>query len=194
MKNSGKRWAETTILAAAKRTGKSTVAEKIIANSSLSNALIYKMGVNVYDEAFKKYKVIEDLYKYKGGKVIVNGGHIEYRTFLDLCYKQYRNGILLIDDCGVFENNVPTPELRAILTDNRKLGIEVILVYHGLSKVPIEMFTFANNIILGVTTDNFMYKLNKLPDIEDQLLAAKARIDRAAEAGNRYYKEWIKLS
>ena len=197
------RWCEATALISAKRTGKSTTAEEIVRRSSLPNALIFKEGINLYDEAFKGYPTVEDIYSYKGGKVLVDGGRIPYRKLLAMCYTSYRNGLLLIDDAAQYEKDVITPELRRLLIDNRKLGIEILLVYHGITQVPIEVFPYLNNIILGHTTDNFEYKINKLPNIADDLRAAKEAITETlkyckcqgiCKCGRRYTKKLIVLS
>lgn len=188
------RQAEVGIICAAKRHGKSTIAEKLIAKNSFPNALIYKEGVNVYDEAFKKYKVLEDIHKYEGGKVIVNGGYIDYRVFMGMCYDYFRNGVLLIDDAASYESDVITPEIKRICIDSRKLGIDLVLIYHGFSDVPIKFFPYINWIILGHTTDNFEYKAKKLPGGGAELLEAKKRITAEVQKGNRYYKEFIRLS
>lgn len=190
------RWPEVTLLVAAKKHGKSTTAEWFVRNNSQPNGLIYKEGINLYDEAFYgKYPVVDDIYSYRGGKVIVNGGNIEYRPFLDLVYNKYRNGSLVIDDAGIYESDVVTPELKRILIDSRKLGLDVLLMFHCLSDVPIKMFPYVNNIILGHTTGNFRHKVKKLPNNGQELIEMQQRIAyQALQKGNKFYREFYKLS
>lgn len=200
---SQERQAQVTLFVAAKKHGKSTLAELMVRNHYYPNALIYKEGVNVYDEAFKKYPVIEDIYSYKGGKVVVNGGFIRYKNFLKLVNDKFRNGVLMLDDIAEYERNDISDELWPILVNNRKLGIEVVLLYQGLTDVPIRMFKYVNTVILGYTNDGFEYKLNKFPDRGGPFRIAAEKVKAIhnqctckdpCRCGKRYYREIIKLS
>lgn len=176
----------------AKGYGKSTLIAKLIKNSHHRNALIYKIGLNAADPAFKDFKEVS-FFKYKGGKVIINAAEIEYKDFLEAILAKFRNGILLIDDASFYEMDTLSPQLKKIMLMCRHLGIDVIMVYHGLSDLPIKQLPYTNQIILFHTTDNAGYKAKKLPGMEG-LEQAKNRIARQVAAGNKYYFEVIKLS
>lgn len=199
------REAEVTIIAAAKKHGKSTLAEQMIRQHPFKNALIFKEGINLADKAFIKYPQITDLSKYKGGKKVVDGGYIDYYTFLRLVNKHFKDGLLLLDDIVEYEPNDLSPQLRPILVNNRKMGLEVILLYQAVGDVPKRMWRYVSNCIMGYTIENLEDAVYKLPNKGVEFFKARERIIRvhdrckcgqenACKCGNRYYKEVIKLS
>lgn len=191
------------MVTAAKRHGKSSVVRKLIEAIPGDNILVYKGGVNVYDKAFEGYHVVP-IRQYKGGRAIISEDDVAYKPFLKLVNKHFRNGVLVIDDASMYEVNDVSNEIRPLLINCRRLGVDVFLVYHSLADTPIRMFNYTDVLVLGRTGGNFKYKLNKLPAGEE-ITAKSARINRIVascicdaqkpcKCGKRYYREVIKLS
>lgn len=173
--------------------GKSTFTSRIIQQSKDANAIIYKMALNIDDKAFSKFPECKDIAKYTGGKVKISDLTIKYPKLVRLVVDKYRNGHFVVDDAGLYERDIISDELNDLVMMRRHIGVDVSLIYHGLSFLPIQQFPFINNIILFHTTDNFTYKARRLPAGE-QLQAAKDRIAAQVVKGNKYYHEVIKLS
>lgn len=174
--------------------GKSTSVVKLLAKSPFPNRLVFKEGVNVTDPAFRGWKVVP-FEKFAGGNAIIDGGEIDYRQFIKLCTTKLFNATLVIDDAGIYESNDISPELKKLLINCRRQKVDVILVFHGLSDMPIRLWSYLNWVVLHHTTDNFKYKASKVPNGE-MLLAAQKRIAAQVIKGgkHKYTVEQIKLS
>jgi hypothetical protein len=72
--------------------------------------------------------------------------------------------------------------------------IDIILVYHGLSYLPIDQFVFVNNIVLFNTNDNIKYKNNKLPNMADLERAVLLARQNYQSTANRYTPAIVRLS
>lgn len=180
------------ILVGAPGFGKSTKGAEIVSRTHDKNAIIYKMLLNIDDKAFAKFPHVQ-LKNYKGGKVKIDDLQIKYSDMVKAVTRDFRNGMFVVDDAGNYERNIISEELNRLVSMRRHIGVDVLLIYHGLSFLPIQQFPFINNIILFHTTDNPSYKGGKIPEME-KLLAAKARIAAQVARGNKYYHEVIKLS
>lgn len=182
------------IVAGFKGHGKSSYVRQRIDASPLPHALVYKFGLNLFDPAFKGYPIINDLRQYKGGKVIVNGGKVKYADFIKFCFR-IKDINVVIDDAKTFERHSITQEMADLLIYNRRIPADVWLIYHGMTDVPIEMYSCVNDIILFHTVDSIERKGNKIPsDIMPMLLTAKNRISQKVAKGHKYYKEVITLA
>lgn len=171
--------------------GKSTyTAEKIVTRAK-GNAIIYKADFNINDKAFAKFPYV-DIEKYKGGKVKVSDANIEYKDFVRWCYRNMRNGTLVVDDASIYEQNAISKELLRLIAMRRHIGVDVYLVYHGLTGFPIDQYKFLDYLVLFNTKDEISYKRNKIP-MFDKLQAAKDRISAQVARGNKYYYEAIKM-
>lgn len=155
--------------------GKSTwIANRI--KLAKCNVIVYKHIVNIDDNAFK-------FLSHKNTNNIRQGVNIgepvkckisgidrkDYIVFLEWVKKNYRNGILVIDDATIFERDRLTTEMNFILTMKRHLGLDIFLVYHGLTLLPIEQFLLCKSIILFNTTDSLQYKASRLPQYKSLL-------------------------
>jgi hypothetical protein len=176
----------------AKGYGKSTLIAKLVASSHHKNALIYKTPVTVGDAAFKAFRYVP-FNKYKGGKVIISAGDVKYLDFLEAVMTKLRDAVVVIDDSAFYERHNLSVQLEQLMNQCRHVDIDVITVYHGLTKFPIQQIPYLNNIVLFHTNDNAAYKANKLPGFE-QLQDSINRIAGEVAKGNRYYYEVIKQS
>lgn len=142
-----------------------------LCKKSKCNVIVYKHLATIDDNAFdflkleniKNFKIQPGIYK----KCKMGGyNHHQYIEFLEFVKKNYRNGILIIDDATIFERDRLSVEMNFLLTMKRHLGLDIFLVYHGLTLLPIEQFLLCKQIILFNTTDSLKYKASRLPKYE----------------------------
>jgi len=154
--------------------GKSTLTAAIVKKQN-QNAIVYKHVANIDDPAFD-FLTIKSQTNWRQGaapgeavKCKFAGRQDDYRSFLKwmISPNGYRNGMLIVDDAGLFERDRLTKEMNEIVTMRRHYGIDVILVYHGLTFLPIDQFPFLNNIVIFNTNDNIRYKGAKLPQMQE---------------------------
>lgn len=134
------------------------------------NAIVYKHMSNADDAAFS-FLNIKTTTSWRQGatpgeavKCKITGMETkEYIEFLRWVKANYRNGMLVIDDATIFERDRLSAEMNYLLTMKRHLGLDIFLVYHGLTLLPIEQFILCRYIILFNTTDNVRYKVSRLP-------------------------------
>lgn len=160
------------IVSGAPGSGKSTFLSKLV-NAYPQNVIVYKHLANIDDKAFSALTA-KTTSNFKQGaapgafvKCKIAGTQEDYPAFLQWIKRSYRNGLLIIDDCTIFERDRLSKTMNELVTMRRHYGIDIILVYHGLSLLPIEQFIFINNLVLFKTSDNFIYKANKIPNIEN---------------------------
>lgn len=67
-------------------------------------------------------------------------------------YNRFWYGTLLIDDAGGLLNRYQNQMIENILMDARHKGTDVILIFHGFSKIPLYVFEYINWIIVFKTT------------------------------------------
>ncbi len=118
--------------------------------------------------------------------------------------ENFRDGLLIFDDCRMYLHASTDQELLDMLIGSRQRGADVITVGHGFSQVPPTFFTFATRIILFRTRDNIMSRKDYILNF-DELKEAQERINfRATDTArawtdsgkipdNKYYKEIIKV-
>ncbi len=187
-------FARFNIVCGTNGTGKSTFVSKVIANTHHRDVLVYIEDIDTYGNPFNLPTV--PFFKYKGGKVTINADEINFESFLTAVVKQFRNGMLVIDEAGMynmFAEGKPIQPLLNLMKQRRKYNIEVYFIYHGLSEINVKLFKWTNNLILFHQTDEFKHKAAVIPRIEE-LKAAKDRISKQYFSGNVHYAERVQLS
>ncbi len=180
---------EFNLIAGSPGAGKSTFTANYI-KAYRENVLVYKHIANIDDPAFAfltsktKESWRQGAAVGAGVKCKIAGKQEEYAGFLQWLMSPagMRNGLLVVDDATIFERDRLSKEMNELVTMRRHYGIDVWLVYHGLSLLPIEQFIFCNHIVLFNTNDNIKYKANKLP----AYLQLKSAIDEARSNFNSY--------
>ncbi len=188
-------WARLNIVVGTNGTGKSTLIDKVVSKTHFRNALIYIESIDLNGNPFKGLPTIP-LKLYKGGKVTIDADEIPFDRFISAVANYYRNGMLVIDEAGMYElmeDGQPIPPLLKLLKQRRKYNIEIYLLYHGVSEIPVRLFKWVNNLILFHQTDEFKHKAAVIPRIEE-LRAAQMRVRTQYFKGNVHYCERIQLS
>lgn len=151
--------------------GKSTFTAEFVKKYA-ENALVYKHITNIDDRAFS-FLPEKTTSNWRQGahpgapvKCKIAGLQEDYIGFLKWVVSSYRNGLLIIDDATIFERDRLSKEMNFLVSMRRQIGVDLWLVYHGLSLLPIEQFVFVNNIIIFNCNDNIDYKANKMPQFQ----------------------------
>lgn len=163
---------ECTIVTGATGAGKSTWIAGFVKTYKRS-VIVYKHYVNIDDKAFD-FLTTKTMSNYRQGvkpgevvKCKISGRDInDFQEFLKWCDKNFRHGLVVIDDSLMFERDRPSRKFLDFLIMKRHYAINIFVVYHGLSAIPIEIFTYSQKIILFNTTDNTSYKKNKISNYD----------------------------
>jgi len=163
---------ELTIFAGATGAGKSTWIMNFI-KTYKRNVIVAKHTVNINDKAFLELPE-KTMSNWRQG--VAPGGMVkckiaiaskkEWLAFLKWCKTNFRHGLVVADDAIMFERDRPSDPFLEFLVMKRHYAMNIFLPYHGLSAIPIEMFTYANKLILFETTDNPDYKASKIPQAD----------------------------
>lgn len=187
-------------------TGKTTLAKNLIENrpKSQPNALVYVEEENIKERSYLPIPLCSPLSKYAGGAAQINAGDISIESLLWKICRSYRDGILVIDEAGLYElaytnphnkKVEPIPPLKLILKHRRKYNITLYLLYHGLSEIPVQLIKYMNNFVLFHQTDEFAYKKGVIPRVAE-LEAMQRRVGDKYFSGEKdckYYHERLKL-
>jgi len=106
---------------------------------------------------------------------------------LPIISNNYRNGILIFDDCRAYLTASLDSDLHNIMIRRRQKMMDIIAVGHGFTEVPPKFFTFASEIILFRTIDNIDMRKPIIRNFE-QMKAAQIRINKAAQTNPHYYE------
>lgn len=132
----------------------------------------------------------------KARKLIYRDGDLKYIS------DNFRNGMLVFDDCRMYLHAATDQELLDMLIGSRQRGVDIITVGHGFTQVPPAFFTFATRFILFQTRDNIdrrkdcILNFDQLKDAQQRINSratdtTKAHIPGKSIADNRYYYEII---
>ncbi len=168
------------IVAGAPGMGKSTMLANM-AKKERGNVCVLKHAVNIEDKAFG-FLTEKTMSNWRQGaaptipvkfKISILDDD-EYKEFLNwVLAKNFQNGLLILDDQGMFEQNQSSKIWKRIMIMRRHVQLDIAVVFHGLTQVPIDMFTFANYLILYNTADEFSYKHSKIPNFKTLLKATE---------------------
>jgi hypothetical protein len=193
------------LLAGAPRAGKSSFSAKVM-RAYPENAIIVKHTANINDATFSflTEKTTDNWRQgvpkngYAKCKMAFKDRKKDYPAFLQWVIDHFRNGLLVIDDATIFERDRLTEGMNEIVSMRAHLGIDIMLIYHGFTLMPIEQFIFCNHLIIFNTTDNLEYKKSKIPFFKEVVAATHTARQRfrlhLPQDPHRYVPEIVKLS
>ena len=173
MANKKIRHRKVMIVSGAKKMGKSSfVAERI--KKAKGNCIITKHPINIHDPAFDFLSARD----YKDWRKGVSGNNFTkckasispsmYKDFLKwVMLGNFKNGLLIIDDCSAYEKNKTSKELDELLIYCRHNGVDVILVFHGLRRIPNDMFDLVELFVFYSDNSNFELRRGKIENFEE---------------------------
>jgi AAA15 family ATPase/GTPase len=101
--------------------------------------------------------------------------------------KNYRNGLLVFDDCRAYFKSTVDRELHNLLIRRRQNMQDIIAVGHGFTEVPPKFFTFASYIILFKTVDNIKRRKDVIRDF-DRVEQIQKEVNQQAISNPHFYK------
>lgn len=167
-------------------TGKTTLVKKIIA-AELKKQEGRALIVTPDDIEFQSLEYVHDRFPerikwYKGARKI-----IYFDGLLPIIANNYRNGLLVFDDCRAYLDAKVDQDLHNLLIRRRQKSIDIVAAGHGFTEIQPKLFTFASEIILFKTIDNIERRKNVLKDFE-KMKAAQALVNNEAMKNPHYYK------
>lgn len=128
-----------------------------------------------------------DIYNLKGIERIQYTGEME--VFDDI-RKEFFNGMLVMDDCRAYIKNNLHQYIKALLISRRQIMTDIIMAFHNVVDIPVQVFYYAPEIILKKTSASFLHRKNLiLPDLYEKLEKAQERVNKHS---NKYYYELIR--
>ncbi len=116
---------------------------------------------------------------------------IYFPGLLEIISNNFREGLLIFDDCRSYFTTTTDPTLLNILIRRRQKMLDVAVVGHGFTQIPPAFFTFATHYVLFKTIDNIERRKNVIQNF-DEMKAAQLRINEKS-ATDAHYNEIIKL-
>ncbi len=91
----------------------------------------------------------------------------------------FRNGLIIFEDCTKYISGNVDPSIKAFLVDHRMYGLDLIFTFHSLKRVPPQFWEMVNFITLFKTAEVFESARNKnlIPNYE-KILTAFNRIQK----------------
>ena len=167
-------------------TGKSTFVKQLVVNE-LEKKYSHILVVTPHDMEFTSLPLVNSRFPnriewYKGARRI-----IYFDGLLPIILKNFKNGLLIFDDCRAYFTSSLDQDLHALLISRRQLMIDIVAVGHGFTEVPPKFFTFATHFALFKTIDNIDRRKNVIQNFE-QMKAAQLRVNREAQTNPHYYE------
>lgn len=182
---SGKRTTKLIVILGYTGTGKTTMVKKLVTEESRNRgrALIITPDDREFSNVpYFNLRFPDRLATFNGERRI-----IYYDGLLPVIRDNFRNGLLVFDDCRSYLSAATTQELHNILIRRRQKMYDMIAVGHGFTEVPPKMFTFASHIILFATKDNIHSRKTVLRDYQSMEIAQQ-RINAMALKDAHYYE------
>jgi hypothetical protein len=184
------RQAQTDIFVGINGTGKTSLLKKII--SDMNNhghriLIVTPDAIEWRDIPSISYRLKHHIRTYKGIRRIVY-----YDDCLADVQKYFTNGVLVLDDARDYIKAQTDDVMRWLKLRRRQAGIDLFAVFHGLSQVPPEFFTFTSHLWLFYTTDNLKRRSDCLEEhLYTEIQQCKQDILKEVEQGNPYAKKLI---
>lgn len=183
--------------------GKSSLLKKMVLaeiKKPDSHALIVTRHLNEWENIPE----VHGRFRWRAGdyvkvrKIIFRDGDLQYIS------DNFRDGLLLFDDCRMYLHVATEQELLDMLIGSRQRGVDVVTVGHGFTQVPPAFFTFSTLIILFQTRDKIDRRKEFILNY-DEMKEAQERVNfRATDTlkawtgsgkieHNKHYYEIIKV-
>lgn len=149
------------------KTGKTYFLEKLVRNKKIKKLLVYDIN---REKAYRHLPVIGpySLDKFlKGKRRITNTNP---KIVLNCIEMLYINGVLILDDFDRYGSFI-TQEMVSLLFGNRHLGLDILIVFHSLARVPPVLYESCHTVVLKKTSEKPSRAIYKMPNHEKVLKA-----------------------
>ena len=186
------RQAKTDIFVGINGTGKTSLLKEVITqmnNSGHRILIVTPDALEWRDVPTISNKLKHHIKTYVGMRRIVY-----YDNCLEDVQKYFSNGVLVLDDARDYIKAQTDSVMRWLKLRRRQSGIDLFAVFHGLSQVPPEFFTFTSQMWLFYTTDNLKRRSECLEEhLYTEIQNEKQNILKEVENGNQYARRLITL-
>lgn len=158
---------ENILIVGAQKTGKSTLAKKFISETNRKALIIDSEGL---EQLWWDYPIIDvnQLHKFKSGKARVIFNEDDPRFFRTI-RENFHDGFLVLDDSAFFLADRRAEHFRKLWMKNRQTNNDVVAIFHGMSEVPPNFWTFVSILALFNTTDSFERSKYGYPEPEKMI-------------------------
>lgn len=113
----------------------------------------------------------------------------DYNLVLATFVETFRNGLLILEDANFYLTAARNMTLWKILVSRRHMGMDVVLTFHSLARIPPYLYEMLNYIILFKTNENIDRVQNKIPNF-DKVESIKNKINKNP---NKYFHQVIEM-
>ncbi|MDR0602711.1 MAG: ATP-binding protein [Bacteroidales bacterium] len=186
------RQAKTDIYVGINGTGKTSLLKEVITQMNKQGhriLIVTPDSLEWREVPTISYRLKHHIKTYTGMRRIVY-----YDDCLSDVQKYFSNGVLVLDDARDYIQAQTDSVMRWLKLRRRQAGIDLFSVFHGLSQVPPEFFTFTSQMWLFYTTDNLKRRSDCLEEhIYNEIQNAKQDILKEVNEGNMYARRLISL-
>lgn len=161
----------SALVVGGKGVGKSTYLASVAKKyPKASKVLIIDVNGSPAYNCFQQIQV-NDIRNLKSGVVKLIG--TPDRDTLKKIAQDFRNGLIIFEDCTKYIDGNPKPEIKAFLVDHRMYGCDLIFTFHSLKRVPPFFWEMTAYVTLFKTLENFDTgaNRNRIPNFENMLKA-----------------------
>lgn len=178
-----------TIILGYNGTGKTTITKKIVLHElkKKRRALI----ITPDDIEWPTVEMVHPKFPHRIREYVGARKMIYQPGILEIISENFRNGLLIFDDCRAYLTASLDADLHNIMIRRRQKMMDIIAVGHGFTEVPPKFFTFGSELILFRTIDNIEKRKPVIRNFE-AMKAAQIRINQRAET-NPHYSEVIPM-
>ena len=113
---------------------------------------------------------------------------IYFKGLLEIIDNYFFNGMLIFDDCKSYlKTQKDFNSLETFLQRRRQKSIDVLVIGHGFTQIPVNFFTYATHYVLFRTRENINRRRESLPEFDFWLEAQERVNSRAIDTT----KAWI---
>lgn len=152
------------IMVARKASGKSTylnnLAEDYVKANNQKKALIidvnfspaYDKHINLSPRNFEKWCNDINFWRYRRVKRFYMQ---EHKEMFKLMADNYRNGLIVFEDCTKYIRSNIDLEMLKFITDHRMMQCDLVFTFHSIQRVPKQFWEMATHVIIGKTQESF---------------------------------------
>lgn len=186
------------VIVGRKRTGKSTLANKIASSKAYKNRRVLIINVN-NSPAYNEHPVISypEMMAWKGSGTYQFYDRDHERMFARLLeiFKPERNrfnGLILFEDCTKYIESHPSKQIKSFLVDHRMWNADLLFTFHSLTMVPPFFWQMTSKLILLKTQD--ILSTSRVRQFEERIPNWKdvsPALERVNKHKSNYYHEVI---
>lgn len=175
--------------------GKSTTALKFIETLGKQKCLI--VDPDGLEKIWYQFQLIdgtnaEQVKNLTGIKKSFSPGKKKVHLLFNNLYNNFRNGLLVLDDCRVYVNSNADDSLEDMLRRKRQMMSDIITMTHCWTETPPIFFRFATHFILFATDEPIESRKHQINNFE-KMKAIKEHVDKES-ARNKHYNVMINVS